>query len=196
MGNNLQDNMPEDAIYDYKEDQIYTKDGIIKGLKRFNTTTFMPFSGSKFRTTENLTIDDTLFKKYTGKFNVKAACTWLHNNSYDHYIKNKCGKCAKFVRMAIEAGGISTIGRPIWAWKYVDYLPTIGFKHLCSVTRAQESNFKAEPGDIAVYQKGGNPNVPGHICMFTGVKWTSDFKQNSMFVYQSTNTAHIYRFVS
>ena len=53
-----------------------------------------------------------------------------------------------------------------------------------------------QKGDIAVYQKNRNPNLPGHICMFDGRQWISDFFQRSMFVYPSSNVSHanIYRY--
>ena len=98
--------------------------------------------------------------------------------------------------MAIEAGGIKTTGRPNWAWKYINYLPSIGFKYIAKVNRADiGTNYKPEPGDIAVYQKGNNPDVPGHICMYTGKEWCSDFNQKNPIVYSSTKEAYIFRFV-
>ena len=130
-----------------------------------------------------------IFKRNPKGWNIQQACNWIHNNSKP----TSQHVCAKFVRMAIEAGGISTSGRPNWAWKYINYLPSIGFKFLCKAKR-NDPNYKPEPGDIAVYMKNGDRNVPGHICMWTGKNWCSDFKQNNMIVYSGTPEAYIFRF--
>ncbi len=107
--------------------------------------------------------------------------------------------CAKFVRMAMESGGLSTAGRPNWAWKYIGWLPSIGFTHIgSSNTRAAQESWtksQAKPGDIAVYQKpGAGSSQPGHICMYDGTQWISDFRQNRMGVYASDVNAYIFRF--
>lgn len=108
--------------------------------------------------------------------------------------------CAKYVRTYLEHGGINTSGRPGLARQYTTYLPTIGYSHIASIgnTDAQTAftNSGARPGDIAVYQKPGEPMAPGHICMWTGSQWVSDFRQNHMSVYRSRGNvnAHIFRF--
>lgn len=135
-------------------------------------------------------LEPGLFKKSYEHFDVKAACEWINTNS-----KQKSQHaCAMWVRKAIEAGGIPTIGRPNRAWKYIDYLPTIGFRFVQKVHKSDANAFAFEPGDIAVYQKNGNSAVPGHICMWTGHEWCSDFKQKNMIVYGGTSEAYIFRF--
>lgn len=144
-------------------------------------------------TEDNLSIDDALYKQSNKKYDIDIACEWITKHSKS--ISLHC--CAKYVRMAIEAGfrdKNATVGRPNWAWKYINYLPTIGFKFLQKVTRSTMKNYIPKKGDIAVYLKGGDKNVPGHICMYTGERWISDFKQNNMIVYKTTNEAYIYRF--
>jgi hypothetical protein len=82
------------------------------------------------------------------------------------------GACAKYVRIAIEAGGLSTNGRPISAKNYDTFLPKLGFEKV-----PMDSIYK---GDIVVIQSvGGHPH--GHIAMWTGSQWVSDFKQNDLF---------------
>lgn len=137
-------------------------------------------------------LEPGIFKKNPNGFNIRAACEWLNKNSQGA----SQHACAKWVRKAIEAGGIPTNGRPNWAWKYIDYLPSIGFEFVQKVKKADSKSFAFEPGDIAVYQKNGDPNVPGHICMWTGRQWCSDFKQNNMIVYGGTPEAYIFRFKS
>jgi hypothetical protein len=107
------------------------------------------------------------------------------------------GKCAKYVRMAIESGGLSTSGRPDWAWKYINYLPSIGFNEVAQMSSSNASTYTPQPGDIAVYMKPTyNQSAPGHICMYSGRQWISDFKQNSVMVYASlgTTTIHFFRY--
>ena len=145
---------------------------------------------------ENIVINEmsnVIFKRNPNKYNIKSACEWLHFNSQG----SSTGWCARYVRMAIEKGfhdPNSTAKRPNWAWKYVYYLPTIGFKHILHHIRNQ-TEYIPEPGDIAVYKKGNDETVPGHICMFTGVEWCSDFKQGNMYVYNETTEADIFRFM-
>lgn len=132
----------------------------------------------------------SLFKKGDGNFDVYSSCKWLEDNSKD----KSNHVCAKFVRKALEAGGLDTSKRPDWAWKYINYLPTIGFELLGVVNKNNTNGYTPEPGDIAVYMQGNNPSVPGHICMYTGLQWCSDFKQKSMVVYASTQEAYIFRY--
>ena len=153
---------------------------------------------------EKIEIDDSLFKKSNLPWDIKKSCEWLENNAG---LSSK-DVCVRYVRMAIEHGGIQTdkakkidkngktvtVYRPGWPWKYIEFLPLIGFKHLCVATR-NDKNYKKEPGDIAVYMKNGNPDMPGHICMWTGLHWCSDFKQRSMIIYANTKEAHIFRFM-
>ena len=127
-----------------------------------------------------------------GNWNIKDSLRWLVRNSYaaSQHI------CAKHVRMAIEAGGISTAGRPGWAIQYTKYLPTIGFEYIAMIKGdAAYTNYmnKVAPGDIAVMAnpKGG----PGHICMYSGSQWISDFRQRRAWVYGgSSGLLYIFRF--
>lgn len=108
------------------------------------------------------------------------------------------GTCAKSVRIFLEHGGLDTSGRPVWAQHYVRYLPTIGFRHIGTIANTQaQTAFTTngvQPGDIAVYQKPGAPNEPGHICMWNGRNWCSDFRQNHMNVYRSRGDVAAYIF--
>ena len=133
--------------------------------------------------------DDTLFRSNPNGWKLKEACEWLNSNAGG----GSQGKCARYVRMAIEKGGITTEGRPLWAWMYVNYLPTIGFKHILHHVKGK-TDYTPEAGDIAVYKKAGRTDVPGHICMYTGKYWCSDFRQRNMYVYTSTTEADIFRF--
>lgn len=107
--------------------------------------------------------------------------------------------CAKYVRMAMESGGLSTATRPNWAWKYIQWLPTQGWSLVGNVktneAQAEWTKTSARPGDVAVYQKpGAGSSQPGHICMYTGNQWISDFRQNRMGVYASPVNAYVFRY--
>lgn len=138
------------------------------------------------------------YKKNPSSWNIANACSWITKNSYDHYIKGLCGHCAKNVRLAINAGFDKPIsGYPRWAWQYIKYLPTIGFRFINLIDKSYNGvngTYVPNQGDIAVYTKGGDTNVPGHICMWTGSKWVSDFKQSNVIVYSNTPKAYIFRF--
>lgn len=79
------------------------------------------------------------------------------------------GMCAKFVRIAIEAGGV-TLTRHNSAKDYGPSLTSVGFTELnfCPATY--------QKGDVAVIQSiPGHPH--GHMQMYDGGQWISDFKQ-------------------
>lgn len=124
-------------------------------------------------------------------FSPANASNWIESNARGSSIH----KCATYVRQAIEAGGIPTPGHPVPAKKYVLFLPKIGFGHIATLKSRQEqaawTQQNAKVGDIAVMDHG----IYGHICMYTHKgRWASDFKQNSMWVYQGDGTCYIFRF--
>ena len=128
-------------------------------------------------------------KNYEG-FNVSKALEWAKNNVGP----KSSGRCARYVRSMLEAGGMDTAGRPVSAYQYAGYLPKKGFKHIASLGSKSEqaawSNSKALPGDIAVMAHGQH----GHICMFTGKQWVSDFVQNNMWPYSGDGLVNIFRY--
>lgn len=87
----------------------------------------------------------------------------------DEHARNlSTGKCAEYVRKAVEAGGIKLI-RQTAAKDYGNSLTASGFLP----TPASNANL---PGDIAIIQPiAGHPH--GHMAMFNGKIWVSDFKQ-------------------
>lgn len=105
-----------------------------------------------------------------GGYNVNAAVNFLR----EHAHQSSTGNCAKAVRMAIEAGGISTEGRPNSAKDYDSFLPKIGYHEV------SKDNYNPLPGDIVVHEaQPGHPH--GHIAMYDGQNWISDFVQRDMF---------------
>lgn len=124
--------------------------------------------------------------------------SWNLSAAIKHLVSSASGKslhqCAKYVRQAIEAGGVSTVGRPVSACKYKSFLPTIGFNSIGKITgKVNQDNWSkknARPGDIAVMDHGEH----GHICMWSGNQWISDFKQNHMWPYGGDGTCYIFRY--
>jgi hypothetical protein len=87
---------------------------------------------------------------------------------------NSRSKCAAYVRMALEAGGVTlTITRS--AKDYGQSLELAGFRvvnrHSCVI---------AHRGDVAIIQPVIS-SEHGHMTMFDGEIWISDFKQRSMY---------------
>lgn len=198
-----------ELIFDNEKQLYYTNTSILKGLLMLNNINIK----NNFRTNtsykqnnininnDNQSMKDVAvgkFKSNNGKYNISNACDWLIKNSK----ASTQHECATYVRLAIEAGfndPNSTSGRPKWAWKYINYLPSIGFKFIDKVDKlynGDKGKYSPLVGDIAVYMKGNNEYVPGHICMYTGNQWMSDFKQKNMIVYQSTPKAYIFRYQS
>ena len=105
-------------------------------------------------------------KKKNNTFDIDKAVTELDNKAE----AASTGKCAAYVRKAIEAGGISTSNRPNYAKDYGSYLEEWGFEEITT------TNY--QKGDIAVFQNYEGGSVAGHIQMYNGSQWVSDFKQS------------------
>lgn len=123
-------------------------------------------------------------------FNIQKAITY----GTQHCNAKSQGLCAKHVRLMLEAGGLNTTGHPAYACQYANFLPRLGFK-LISVlsTRQDQTTYttsKAKPGDIAVMAHGKY----GHICMFNGKNWISDFRQNNMCPYATNAICKVFRY--
>lgn len=82
------------------------------------------------------------------------------------------GWCAEFTRKAIQAGGI-TLGHTYHAKDYGPMLRSAGFTAIGTYEMPRE-------GDVIIIQPyaGGNPS--GHMAIYDGAEWYSDFKQRDM----------------
>ena len=95
------------------------------------------------------------------------------------------GKCALHVRLALDVGGIEV--RPILgqAKLYDPVLTRYGFSRSryskgLLIESVNCKNYFPEAGDIAVIPNVAGGRSEGHIAMFTGKEWISDFKQRDM----------------
>jgi surface antigen len=84
------------------------------------------------------------------------------------------GYCARYVRQAINAGGLVLSSQPGSAKNYGPPLVKVGYK------AQPQTGYVAQVGDIFVMQPSNGPDGHGHIAMFDGSVWISDFKQRDM----------------
>ena len=110
-------------------------------------------------------------------FDIGSAVEYLQA----HARNDSTGMCAKHVREAMQAGGLDVSGRPGYGGGYATYLPQIGWRQI-------PNNSQLLPGDISVTLpfKNNTTHKYGHIAMWTGQRWISDFVQNGRDVYKST----------
>lgn len=92
------------------------------------------------------------------------------------------GSCAKYVRSYLMAAGYPLSGWPVAAADYINFLPKYGF----TPVSGKASQISPEVGDISITQRFGNHKY-GHIAIWNGSNWVSDFEQNSVSIYRDVN---------
>jgi len=93
-------------------------------------------------------------------------------------------QCAKYVREAIEAGGIvfkeEDLPKSHFAKHYGDTLEKYGFVNEAEASVGQgfppNKSYTPKAGDVVVIQSTST-SPEGHMAMFSGKQWISDFKQ-------------------
>lgn len=102
---------------------------------------------------------------------------WDKSAAVDYLVKHAHAKsrseCAKYTRKAIAAGGIN-LEQTRYAKDYGDSLLKAGFVALPQSSTPQK-------GDVAIIQPYAGGNGIGHMTMFDGTTWYSDFKQRDMY---------------
>lgn len=101
------------------------------------------------------------------------------------------GKCATYVRQAMVAAGLNTVGNPLSAKDYGPFLIRLGFQKVDTSTV-----YAPARGDIAVMPSNAG-SVHGHIAGYDGAKWISDFRQNDMFggpAFRKNGRYEVYRY--
>ena len=115
-------------------------------------------------------------------WNNSASVSYINS----HVEPKSLGKCAAYVRRAVEAGGVkikippSRIGNSASACDYGPSFEAVGFKPVYSYTGSGPTDTAIIPGqkagDVVVIQPiDGHPH--GHIAFFNGTNWVSDFIQ-------------------
>lgn len=95
------------------------------------------------------------------------------------YSSNRSSKCcAGWITAAIIAGGEPCV--LLRACDYPYLLPYIGFEEIVSDGSKNLNNYNGKIGDIVVFP-ATDKHVFGHIAMWNGTQWISDFKQKSFF---------------
>ncbi|HEV2112435.1 MAG TPA: hypothetical protein VGT99_13840 [Gammaproteobacteria bacterium] len=120
-------------------------------------------------------------QQLTPAFDVDKAIGYLDRNATPSYSRLKNGHCGRAVRKAIEAGGLK-IGHAESAKDYGPNLVAAGFKKL-DVQGFE--NYNPQKGDVIIYPAilGATQNHKnGHIQMFDGAQWVSDFKQHGQYL--------------
>lgn len=108
--------------------------------------------------------------KTNKSLDLQKAVDWINKNAQ----KKSSGKCAKYVRLALEAGGGDTSGHPVSAKNWGPTLEKMEFEIVSN------EGYVAELGDVVVFQPPANASAKhGHIQMFNGKCWVSDFFQQN-----------------
>lgn len=103
-------------------------------------------------------------------WNAEETARYATENAF----KKTIGLCAMYVRKAMIAGGIQLYqGGNAWHYKYL--LPIFNFEEI-------DKKEKKEVGDIMFFQPIGKRQF-GHIAIWNGKQWVSDFKQRSIIVH-------------
>ena len=103
-------------------------------------------------------------------FDLSASIDHLNTNAFPSY-QNGCGKCARAVRLAIDAGGIDTDVRGTSSTSAKDYganLEVWGFEEI------NKENYVPQKGDVRIIQPPQG-ETHGHMNMYNGERWVSDF---------------------
>jgi len=120
-------------------------------------------------------------------WNLDAAVKHLQAHASLHSL----GQCAKYPRQAIEAGGV-TLTRHGSAKDYGPSLEAVGFSPL----NFCPTNGYAK-GDVAIIKSFAD-HPHGHMMMYDGTQWISDFKQRTFYpgdAYRKAQPAYeVYRY--
>ena len=148
----------------------------------------IPFNSDYSFNVNNHLADNNEPKIKFNKYNITGATSEAIKN-----VTGSKGNCAKYVRMAIEAGGKSFNGNtPYSACNYGKFLSFAGFKQVYP----NSSNYTPKNGDISVISADSKHKY-GHIQMYcecdNGNYWVSDYKGISNNPYGDNRPYIIYR---
>ena len=123
----------------------------------------------------------------TYRYDNDKACEYVGENALDK--SHSC--CAWFVMRAMQEGGCPIGILPAWAYRYA--LPLYGYKEVYSGKGKEcPPTFGLEKGGLVVIPRGSY-SIWGHIAMYDGQQWVSDFKQSRMSPYRRNVKYRIYR---
>ena len=101
------------------------------------------------------------------------------------------GKCATYVRQALNTAGFDVTqpedGGHGFAKNYGSSLENAGFTAIATWDKTSTlssdgyiAGYIPQAGDVVVMQNYVGGNEAGHMAMYSGSQWVSDFKQNSI----------------
>jgi hypothetical protein len=129
---------------------------------------------------KNKSIPGSTANKKRSRFDADAAA----KAAADSAGNSPGGHCAKAVREALEAGGIK-LERVASAKDYGPSLENAGFKPI-AVT---ESTYTPAKGDVVIFQPCKNSHPDGHMQIYDGTQFVSDFKQKDKLWPNSSETS-------
>ncbi len=101
-------------------------------------------------------------------------------------LSRSIGRCAMYVRRALQAAGYSFTPQPS-AYQYANgTLASAGFVKLSN------DNYAPQVGDVAVFNRTAK-NPHGHIQIYDGNQWVSDFRQPKFSPYSQHNGYTVWR---
>lgn len=166
---------------------------IANGFKCPDSTYYYSETG-KCQSDDGKTITDPVVDASGGSStnpNVTNGINTLDNNAGS----SSTDKCAYYVRLALAAEGFTDFNtnHPGAAYQYDSYLTKDGFT---AVAQSTQDGYAAQAGDVVVFQPVSG-HSSGHIAMYDGSQWVSDFKQNNFYAsndYKTQNGSYtIYR---
>ena len=134
-------------------------------------------------------LDNSIVNGKIGNWDVMKSVNWLLGMAKEHTADGRdsgvckstsapyyCekGRCYAYVKRALAEGGINIDGVP--AYEAADKLRQLGFKNILTVRTDTVDYESKKLGDITVFDKCSN-HQHGHITMWCGNQWVSDFKQ-------------------
>ena len=101
-------------------------------------------------------------------------------------LSNSSGYCARYVRKALQSAGYEFTPNPS-AYQYASRgtLSQAGFSKI-------SNNMPTQVGDVIVYDRSSR-RPHGHIQIFDGNSWVSDFRQNGISPYSGVNSYTTWR---
>lgn len=100
--------------------------------------------------------------------------------------------CAWYTMRALQAGGCPAIILPAQWYKY--YMPLVQFEEI------PKKGYIPQKGDVVVFDCPAGKTWKkisqwwGHVAMFNGKQWISDFKQKNMNPYRKDVPYRVYRY--
>ena len=124
----------------------------------------------------------------TYSFDAEKASKYLNENGQEKSIHF----CAWYTMRALQTGGCPAIILPAQWYRY--FMPIVQFEEV------KQEGYEPKKGDVVVFERPAWRSWKhisqwwGHIAMYNGEQWISDFKQKDMNPYKKPVPYRIYRY--